>query len=76
MRYGIGLKLGLLLTSFSLVAMGIVGYYSYASGRATLLAAAQRDLLTAPRSWGATFRPTSTASPGTPCCSPTCRPAV
>lgn len=56
MRYGIGLKLGLLLTSFSLVAMGIVGYYSYASGRATLLAAAQRDLLTATQVLGRNFQ--------------------
>jgi diguanylate cyclase (GGDEF)-like protein len=47
MRYGIAFKLGLLLASFGVVAMGIVGYYSYASSRATLLGAAQRDLLTA-----------------------------
>lgn len=47
MRYGIAFKLGLLLATFGVVAMGIVGYYSYASSRATLLAAAQRDLLTA-----------------------------
>src|SRR5512133_3098254 len=56
MRYGIGFKLGLLLASFSLVAMGIVGYYSYASGRATLLAAAQRDLLTATHVLGRNFQ--------------------
>ncbi len=56
MRYGIGLKLGLLLASFSLVAMGIVGYYSYTSGRATLLAAAQRDLLTATQVLGRNFQ--------------------
>lgn len=56
MRYGIGFKLGLLLASFSLVAMGIVGYYSYASGRATLLAAAQRDLLTATQVLGRNFQ--------------------
>jgi diguanylate cyclase (GGDEF)-like protein len=36
-----------LLASFGLVAMGIVGYTSYASSRTTLLNAAQRDLLTA-----------------------------
>lgn len=56
MRYGIGFKLGLLLASFSLVAMGIVGYYSYTSGRATLLAAAQRDLLTATQVLGRNFQ--------------------
>ena len=56
MRYGIGLKLGLLLASFGLVAMGIVGYYSYANGRATLLAAAQRDLLTATQVLGRNFQ--------------------
>lgn len=47
MRYGIAFRLGLLLATFGVVAMGLVGYYSYASSRATLLAAAQRDLLTA-----------------------------
>jgi len=47
MRYGIGFKLGLLLATFGIVAMSIVGYYSYASSRAMLLSAAQRDLLTA-----------------------------
>jgi diguanylate cyclase (GGDEF)-like protein len=56
MRYGIGFKLGLLLASFSLVAMGIVGYYAYASGRATLLVAAQRDLLTATQVLGRNFQ--------------------
>lgn len=56
MRYGIGFKLGLLLASFSLVAMGIVGYYSYASGRAALLAAAQRDLLMATQVLGRNFQ--------------------
>lgn len=47
LTYHIGFKLGLLLASFGLVAMGIVGYTSYASSRTTLLKAAQRDLLTA-----------------------------
>ena len=56
MRYGIGFKLGLLLASFGLVAMGIVGYYSYVSSRATLLAAAQRDLLTATQVLGRSFQ--------------------
>lgn len=56
MRYGIGFKLGLLLAIFGLVAMGTVGYYSYASSRATLLAAAQRDLLTATQVLGRNFQ--------------------
>jgi diguanylate cyclase (GGDEF)-like protein len=47
LTYNIGVKLGLLLASFGLVAMGIIGYTSYVSSRATLLKAAQRDLLTA-----------------------------
>ncbi|MBK9571453.1 MAG: GGDEF domain-containing protein [Rhodoferax sp.] len=47
MKFGIGFKLSVLLASFGLLAMGIVGYYSYASSRTTLVQAAQRDLLTA-----------------------------
>jgi hypothetical protein len=42
-KFGIGFKLSVLLASFGLLAMGIVGYYSYASSRATLLQATQRD---------------------------------
>lgn len=56
MRYGIGFKLGLLLASFGLVAMGLVGYYAYASSRANLLAAAQGDLLTATQVLGRSFQ--------------------
>lgn len=56
MRYGIAFKLGLLLASFGVVAMGIVGYYSYATSRATLLSAAQRDLLTATQVLGRNFK--------------------
>ncbi len=56
MRYGIGFKLGLLLASFGIVAMGLVGYYSYSVSRATLLAAAQRDLLTATQVLGRNFQ--------------------
>lgn len=36
--------------------MGIVGYYSYVSGRAALLSAAQRDLLTATQVLGRNFQ--------------------
>lgn len=56
MRQGIAFKLGLLLATFSLVAMGMVGYYSYSSSRATLLDAAQRDLLTATQVLGRNFQ--------------------
>lgn len=56
MRYGIGFKLGLLLATFGIVAMSIVGYYSYASSRAMLLSAAQRDLLTATQVLGRNFQ--------------------
>ena len=56
MRYGIAFKLGLLFASFSLVAMSIVGYDSYTSGRATLLSATQRDLLTASQVLGRNFQ--------------------
>jgi hypothetical protein len=56
MRYGIGFKLGLLLASFGIVAMGTVGYYSYSGSRATLLAATQRDLLTATQMLGCDFQ--------------------
>lgn len=47
MRYGIGFKLGLLLAAFGLMAMGMVGYYSYERSRATLVSATQNNLLTA-----------------------------
>ncbi len=47
MRYTIGIKLALLLATFGIVSMGLVGYYSYASSRANLLDDAQGNLLTA-----------------------------
>lgn len=55
MRFGIAFKLTLLLTIFGLMAMGLVGYYVYASSRVTLLASAQRDLLTATQVLGRQF---------------------
>ncbi len=55
MRFGIAFKLTLLLTSFGLVAMGLVGYYAYANSRVTLLESAQRDLLTATKVLGRQF---------------------
>jgi diguanylate cyclase (GGDEF)-like protein len=54
--HSIGFSLGLLLACFGLVAMGIVGYTSYASSRDTLLKAAQRDLLTATQVLGRNFQ--------------------
>lgn len=56
MKFGIGFKLSVLLASFGLLAMGIVGYYSYASSRATLLQATQRDLLTATQVLGQNYQ--------------------
>jgi len=55
-KFGIGFKLSVLLASFGLLAMGIVGYYSYASSRATLLQATQRDLLTATQVLGQNYQ--------------------
>lgn len=47
MKSSIGLKFGLLLAAFGILASGLTGYYSYSSSRAMLLSAAERDLLTA-----------------------------
>jgi diguanylate cyclase (GGDEF)-like protein len=47
MKISIGLKLGILLASFGILATGLTGYYFYNSSREILLNAAQRDLLTA-----------------------------
>jgi len=47
MKISIGLKLGILLASFGILATGLTGYYFYNSSREILLKAAQRDLLTA-----------------------------
>ena len=55
MRYGIGFKLALLLATFGIVCMGLVGYYSHVSSRASLLDNAQRNLLTATQVLGRNF---------------------
>lgn len=59
MRYGIGFKLALLLATFGIVCMGLVGYYSYVSSRASLLENAEGNLLTATqvlgRNWEVTI---------------------
>ena len=55
MRFGIAFKLTLLLTSFGLVAMGLVGYYAYTNSRLAVLESAQRDLLTATQVLGRQF---------------------
>jgi diguanylate cyclase (GGDEF)-like protein len=47
MKISIGLKLGILLATFGILATGLTGYYFYNSSREILLNAAQRDLLTA-----------------------------
>lgn len=47
MKFSIGLKLGILLASFSILATGLTGYYFYKSSREIVFNAAQRDLLTA-----------------------------
>jgi diguanylate cyclase (GGDEF)-like protein len=54
--HGIGFRLAILLASFGIVAMGLVGYTSYASSRAALLGATQRDLLTATQVLGKNFQ--------------------
>ncbi len=54
-RYGIGFKLAVLLATFSIVAMSLVGYSSYDSSRSALLNAAQRDLLTATQVLGKNY---------------------
>ena len=58
MRYSIGFKLALLLATFGIVSMGLVGYYSYASSRANLLDNAQGNLLTATQVLGRNFQAT------------------
>jgi diguanylate cyclase (GGDEF)-like protein len=54
--HGIGFRLALLLATFGIVAMGLVGYSSYASSGAALLGASQRDLLTATQVLGKSFQ--------------------
>lgn len=54
--HGIGLRLAILLATFGIVAMGVVGYTSYASSRSALLKASQRDLLTATLVLGRSFQ--------------------
>lgn len=53
--HGIGLRLAILLATFGIVAMGLVGYTTYASSRSALLNASQRDLLTATQVLGRSF---------------------
>lgn len=56
MKFGIAFKLGCLLAVFGVLACGLTGYYSYSSSRATLLKAAERDLLTATQVLGRNLR--------------------
>jgi diguanylate cyclase (GGDEF)-like protein len=46
-RLGIGIKLGVLLAAFAILAAGLTGYYSYTRSRTLLVNAAERELLTA-----------------------------
>jgi diguanylate cyclase (GGDEF)-like protein len=46
MRQGLGLKLGILLAVFGILASGLTGYYSYTTSRTMLVKAAEHDLLT------------------------------
>ncbi len=54
--HGIGLRLAILLATFGIVAMGLVGYTSYTSSRTALLNTAQRDLLAATEVLGKGFQ--------------------
>lgn len=45
-KLGIGLKLGLLLSMFAVMASGITGYYTFAQSRSMLVDAAETELLT------------------------------
>jgi diguanylate cyclase (GGDEF)-like protein len=56
MKFGIAFKLGCLLSVFGVLVCGLTGYYSYSSSRATLLKAAERDLLTATQVLGRNLR--------------------
>ncbi|MDG9922155.1 MULTISPECIES: diguanylate cyclase [unclassified Pseudomonas] len=56
MKFGIAFKLGCLLALFGVLVCGLTGYYSYSSSRATLLKAAERDLLTATQVLGRNLR--------------------
>ena len=53
---GIGLKLGILLATFAILATGVTGYYFYSSSRTMLVSAAERDLLTATQVVGRNMR--------------------
>ncbi|HEX7954084.1 MAG TPA: HAMP domain-containing protein, partial [Burkholderiales bacterium] len=46
-RFGIALKLGVILATFGVLASGLTGYYSYTTGRDLLVKTAEKDLLTA-----------------------------
>jgi diguanylate cyclase (GGDEF)-like protein len=49
MRFGIALRLGLLLAAIGILASGLTGYYAYTASRALLVQAAEERLLTANR---------------------------
>lgn len=47
MKFGIAVKLGLLLAGVSILASGLTGFYAYEASRKTLIESAKADLLTA-----------------------------
>ncbi len=54
-RFGLGLKLGLLLSIFGVVAAGFTGYYSFTESRTLLVKAAENDLLVSTQVIGRRF---------------------
>ena len=55
MKLGIGVKLGLLLAFFGIIAAGLTGYYSFSESRDLLVKAAQNELLTSTQVLGRRF---------------------
>ncbi|HVK99535.1 MAG TPA: EAL domain-containing protein [Dongiaceae bacterium] len=55
MKLGIGIKLGLLLSIFSVLAAGFTGYYSFSESRTLLVKAAEQELLTSTQVIGRSF---------------------
>lgn len=54
-KFGLGIKLGLLLSVFGVVAAGFTGYYSFTESRTLLVKAAEKELLTSTQVIGRRF---------------------
>lgn len=54
-RFGIGIKLGVLLSLFAVLASGLTGYYAFSQGRDLLVRSAETELLTASQVLGRRF---------------------